>query len=71
VERPPPQNNKQEENEMRITIKTNGPVSDKDIRALYLLMYALDNSTPGMKIANLQYIVDRMGYELIPKRKTK
>jgi len=54
---------------MTITIKTPKRITDKDIKALYLLVYAMDNSTPKMKIANLQYIADRMGYSLIKKEK--
>jgi hypothetical protein len=53
------------ERKMRIEIKTKGRVTNPDIRALYILVYALDKSTPRMKIANLQYIADRLGYKLI------
>ena len=55
---------------MRITIKTpkGRKVGDRDIKALYLLVYALDNqSTPAMKEANLRYIADRLGYDLIKR----
>ena len=52
---------------MRIEIKTNGKVSDTDVRALYLLSYALEKmSTPRMKKTNLQFIANRMGYNLTP-----
>jgi hypothetical protein len=51
---------------MRIEINTNGKkVTDPDIKALYVLVYALDNSTPKMKVANLQYVADRLGYKLV------
>ena len=54
---------------MRINIDTKGKlVRDADIRALYLLVYALDNSTPRMKVHNLRYIADRMGYKLVTKK---
>ena len=56
---------------MRITIKTPKRITDKDIKALYLLVYAMDNSTPQMKKANLEYIADRMGYYLRSKKWTK
>ena len=50
---------------MRIEIKTKGKVTNPDIRALYLLIYALDyQSTPRMRKANLQFVADRMGYKL-------
>jgi len=53
---------------MRININTNGkPLKDADVRALYLLLYALDSSTPKMKIANLRYIADRFGYDITKK----
>jgi len=52
---------------MKIEIKTNRKVTDPDIRALYTLVYALDHSTPRMKVANLQYVADRLGYKLTPK----
>lgn len=52
---------------MKITIKTPKRIKDKDIKSLYLLIYAIDNSTPRMKVANLQYVADRMGYTLIKK----
>jgi len=53
---------------MRIEIKTTGkPIKNKDIRALYIILYALDNSSPHMKVANLQYFADRLGYKLVKK----
>jgi hypothetical protein len=53
---------------MRITIKTPMRVSDRDVRALYILIYALDSSSSErMKSANLQYVADRMGYKVVPK----
>jgi len=50
---------------MRIEIKTKGKVSDPDIRALYMIVHALDNSTPRMKVANLQCVADKLGYKLV------
>lgn len=44
---------------MRIEIKTNGPVKDPDIRALYLLDHALKISTDRMIRANLRFVVDK------------
>lgn len=53
---------------MRLTIKTNGKVSDKDVRALYTLVYALDKmSNPRMRKVNLEFVADRMGYKLIER----
>jgi hypothetical protein len=57
---------------MRIKIDTNGKsLKDADVRALYILLYALDTSTPRMKIANLRYIADRFGYDIVKKTKQK
>lgn len=44
---------------MRIEIKTNGPVKDKDIKALYLLDEAVKMSTPRMVKHNLKFILDK------------
>lgn len=55
---------------MRIEIKTGKkPVKDKDIRALYLISHALDNSTERMKYHNLNFFVDKLGYKLVPKNR--
>lgn len=55
---------------MRINIDTKGkPLRDADVRALYILLYALDTSTPKMKIANLRYLADRFGYDIVKKTK--
>lgn len=43
---------------MRIEIKTNGPVKDNDIRALYLLREAMRISTPRMVEANLRFAIE-------------
>ena len=52
---------------MRIEIKTKGKVSDTDVRALYLLVHALEKiSTPRMKKTNLEFVANRMGYNLTP-----
>ena len=54
---------------MRIEINTKGkPVSDKDVRALYIIAHALDNSTNRMKVENIRFFVDRLGYLLVKKR---
>jgi hypothetical protein len=53
---------------MRIQIKTGNPVKDHDIRALYLIQAALEISSPHMKVANLAFFADQLGYELIPKK---
>jgi hypothetical protein len=53
---------------MRIEINTNGkPITDKDVRVLYQIADALNNSTARMKVANLAYFADRLGYKLIKK----
>lgn len=40
---------------MRIEIKTNGPIRDNDIKALYLIREAMKISTPRMLEANLKF----------------
>jgi hypothetical protein len=52
---------------MRINIKTNGRIKDKDIRALYMIVFALEQSTPRMREHNLRFITDRYGYLLVAK----
>jgi len=52
---------------MRIEINTSKPVTDKDIRALHMIYHALGNSTERMKVANLQFFADKLGYKLVPK----
>ena len=53
---------------MRIDIKTDKRIVDKDIKALYVLNFALNNfSTSRMKRANLRFIADREGYLLVKK----
>lgn len=51
---------------MRVDIKTDKRIVDRDIKALYILNFALNNfSTPKMKIANLRFIAYREGYSLV------
>jgi hypothetical protein len=52
---------------MRIEIKTPTPITDRDVRALILMAFALQQCTPRMIEHNLRFIADRHGYELIPK----
>ena len=52
---------------MKIQIKTKGKVTSEDIRELYMIICALDNSTPQMKVANLRFVADRLGYKLFKK----
>lgn len=44
---------------MRIEIKTNGPVKDNDVKALYLINEAMKISTPRMRKANLKFVADK------------
>jgi hypothetical protein len=46
---------------MRIEIKTNGPIKDKDIKALYLIKKAMEMSSPRMRKANLKFVADKFG----------
>lgn len=44
---------------MRVEIKTNGPVKDPDIKALYLLDHALKISTDKMIRANVRFVLSK------------
>ena len=44
---------------MRIEIKTAAPVRDDDVRALYLIKKAMEISTPRMRQANLDFVLNR------------
>jgi hypothetical protein len=45
---------------MRINIKTGGkPIKDKDIKALYILNYAMQISTDKMLKANLDFVLSK------------
>lgn len=53
---------------MRVEIKTKGkPITDKDVRALYIIGYGLNESSSDMKLENLKFFVDKMGYNLTRK----
>ena len=51
---------------MRIDIK-NVKTQDKDIRALYLIGYALESLSWRMMRATLEFFADKYGFRLIPK----
>lgn len=45
---------------MRINITTNGkPIKDPDIKALYVLDYAMQLSTDKMLKANLEFVISK------------
>jgi hypothetical protein len=45
---------------MRIDIKTNGkPVRDNDIKALYILDYAMNLSSDEMLSANIKFVLSK------------
>lgn len=52
---------------MRIDIKTKTPVKDKDIRALWILSYAMSLVSERMIYATLQFLADHYGYRVIRK----
>ena len=52
---------------MRIDIKTKTAVKDRDIRALYMMVAAMESSTPRMREHNLRFIADHYGFELSDK----
>ena len=54
---------------MRIEIKTKGKrITDRDVRALYMILNALNNSSSHMKVENLRFFAEKLGYEIVPKR---
>ena len=55
---------------MRINIKTNGKrITDKDVRALYIILNGLNTGSERMKKAHLDFFADKLGYKLVPKNK--
>ncbi len=44
---------------MRIDIKTKSKIKDPDIKALYILDYALKLSTDRMRKANIEFILSK------------
>jgi len=48
---------------MRINIKTKGTIIDRDIKALYLIQEAMNVSNPRMRVANLNFVLDK--YDLV------
>jgi hypothetical protein len=44
---------------MRIQIKTHSRIKDPDIRAIYLIKRAMEISTPRMRQANLDFVLNR------------
>jgi hypothetical protein len=54
---------------MRIEIKTNKPIRDPDIRAIYLINQAMKISSPRMRQANLDLVLNRDWHEFDAKIK--
>lgn len=52
---------------MRIEIKTTTPVKDKDIKAICIINEGVKTSTPRMIEANLRFIADKYGFQIIKK----
>ena len=52
---------------MRIEIKTKSPVKDRDIKAIYLIGYALKLVDKRMIKPTLEYFADYFGYKLVNK----
>jgi len=53
---------------MRINIKTKGKrITDKDVRALYIILNGLNTGSENMKKAHLEYFADKLGYKLVKK----
>lgn len=55
---------------MRIEIKTNGPVKDNDIKALYLIEQAMKLSSAHMRGANMQFVASRYGMKVLNREST-
>lgn len=46
---------------MRINIKTKKPIKDKDVKALYVIGYALEKlASPRMKIPTLEFFYSKL-----------
>lgn len=52
---------------MRIQIKTTNPIKDGDVKALFIIGYALSLCKERMIIPTLQFFADRYGYRVVPK----
>jgi hypothetical protein len=51
---------------MRVEIKTNGPVKDNDIKALYLIEQAMKISSPRMRKANIEFVASKYKIYVLP-----
>jgi hypothetical protein len=49
---------------MRINIKTKKPIKDKEIKALFIIGYALELISPRMIRPTLEFFVSHFGYKL-------
>ena len=57
---------------MKINIETKGKrITDKDVRALYIILNGLNTGSERMKKAHLEYFADRFGYKLVKKENQK
>lgn len=52
---------------MRINIKTKKPLKDKEIKALYIISYAIGLISKDMVKPTLEFFADKIGYRLINK----
>lgn len=52
---------------MRINIKTAKKVTDKDLKALYIIKHALEISSKGMILPTLEYFADKYGFKIVKK----
>ena len=54
---------------MRINIKTNGRIKDNDVKAVYLLDYALNKlSSQKMIKANLEFVASKLGLKVVNEK---
>lgn len=52
---------------MRINIKTEGKLKDSDLKALYIIDYALKIVSARMIIPTLDFFVSRYGFKIVKK----
>ena len=52
---------------MRVNIKTNGNVADRDLKALVLINFALNLCHERMILPTLQFFADRYGCRIVRK----
>jgi len=52
---------------MRINIKTEGKLKDSDLKALYIIGYALKMISDRMIMPTLEFFASRYGFKIVKK----